>query len=418
MKFITSATLIFAFFSTMYSQTAKFLPTNNRVLLIVGQDLGAVGGFVEPNNNGYFDHLKHVPGGVTTYSCLPYLNGLKYLDNYGSGDVFAQAIIDNPTYKNSVLAIGLSLKGEITNIADGVHDNAIIELGNWVKSTNRPVFIRIGYEFDGGWNNYNPPGDYILSFRRIVDVFKDIGVENFATVWQSSGYEGSDPTHILSWYPGDEYVDWLGYSHFHNNSNGAAMMALSKTKNKPIMIAESTPKGYKISDPNTPVWNDWFKPFFSHIHNSDHRIRAVAYINNNWDVQPMWAGQGWGDTRVEMNETVKSQWLLEVSKNIWLNGSDSLFKQLGFEVSISQRKSVTSTKKSILKRTKEPMVYSVHCPNASLHSASVISVSGQKRGCFINGKTLTVPILSSGIYIVNLTSKTGKIFNEKIVISQ
>lgn len=410
--------LVFALVSWSYSQKAKFLPQGNKRLLIVGQDLGAVGGFAAPNNDGYYENVGVVPGGITTYTGLPYLNGLKTMDNWGAGDVCAQDIIDSPIYKNSVLVIGLSMKNEITKIANGEYDNEIIEFGKWVKSTNRPVFIRIGYEFDGGWNNYHPPQDYVLSFKAIVDIFKQLEVDNFATVWQSSGYEGSNPDGIMQWYPGDDYVDWLGYSHFHNNAGSGAMFSLSKSKNKPIMIAESTPKGFRISDPNTNVWEAWLQPFFTHIDNNQDAVRAIAYINVNWDIQPMWQGQGWGDTRVEANEKVKQNWLAEINKDVWLNSSDDLFAQLGFS---------TSTKPSINARkimktrlffpTNSPFTYRLNYPFSAIENITLFTGQGRQLKCTYNKDKVEIPPTSTGLFILNLTNKKGNIFHETIVVA-
>ncbi len=63
-------------------------------------------------------------------------------------------------------------------------------------------------------------------------------------------------------------------------------------------------------DPNAPqqtadeIWNEWYAPFFQYIHDNSDVIRALAYINANWDSQPMWSkpyrSGYWSDSPVEI----------------------------------------------------------------------------------------------------------------------
>ena len=49
--------------------------------------------------------------------------------------------------------------------------------------------LRIGYEFDGEWNHYNPQY-YVPAYRHIVDRLRANGVTHFASVWQSATFAG------------------------------------------------------------------------------------------------------------------------------------------------------------------------------------------------------------------------------------
>lgn len=68
--------------------------------------------------------------------------------------------------------------------------------------------------------------------------------------------------------------------------------------NKPVLVAESAPQGYDLEESTygaaevakTPdgVWDEWYVPFFAYVHDNAGVIRAVAYINVDWNSQPMW----------------------------------------------------------------------------------------------------------------------------------
>ncbi|MBZ0297211.1 MAG: 1,4-beta-xylanase [Anaerolineae bacterium] len=309
----------------------KFMPATGQTLFIIGQDLGAVGG-LPGYTDGYVDHVTPFPGGVTTYTNLHALDGLTTVANWGSGDVSAQRLVDSPAYANSVLVIGLWLgNANLTPIARGDLDRNIDRLAIWIKDQNRPVFLRIGYEFDGEWNAYQP-ADYITAFQRIVDRFRALEVTNVATVWQSATwYDGTFQGHDwLEWYPGDDYVDWFGMSYFiAHPPTFNAWLDLARSHDKPVMIAESTPKGHDLAtEAGGEVWNAWFQGFFDFIHENHDVIKAVAYINVHWEAQPMWQGQDWGDSRVQVNSFLLEQWQREMKSDFWLQTSPELFQIL------------------------------------------------------------------------------------------
>ena len=53
------------------------------------------------------------------------------------------------------------------------------------------------------------------------------------------------------------------------------------------------------------IWDYWFAPLFAYMDDNRDVIHALAYINVDWDSQPMWgppyANGFWGDTRLETN---------------------------------------------------------------------------------------------------------------------
>ncbi len=344
-------------------QKALFEPALGKVLLIIGQDMGAIGGFETPNNNGYTNNISIKPGGVTTYTSLPSLGGLSSKTNYGSGDICAQCIVANPAYTQSTLAIGLYMVNQEKNVAEGKLDIQIKIIGKWIKDINRPVFLRIGYEFDGNWNHYDPT-DYKKAFQRISNIFDSLQVKNCALVWQACTSPVDDIIEgkhedINDWYPGDEYVDWVGYSWFLSSAKQTELtdelLNFARAHNKPVMVSESAPQGYDIANltkrnivgildgPSgagtkkktaAEIWNEWFVPFFNYIEKNKDVIKSVAYINANWDAQPMWGApykEGyWGDTRVEANYEIKTMWLKTIENKKWLHGSPTLFQELSF----------------------------------------------------------------------------------------
>ncbi len=293
------------------------LRPDGKTTLFMGQELGAVGGFPGDHDQGYVDYVG-MPSGVTTYADLRFTSWLRVRYNVGSGDLCSQCYVDNDAFDGTMLALGLYLVGDLPNIVSGARDANIDELGQWIKDSGRTVFLRIGYEFDGSWNGYDPTL-YKQAFQRIVDRLRANGVTNVATVWQSSGTTRNVST-LMRWWPGDFYVDWVGYSYFNQTFNpGDGILDIARSKRKPAMIAEATPKrNLSLGDPTTH-WNAWFATFFDRIEQDHDVIKAVAYINTRWFDQPMW-DKSWGDSRVQIRPEIKANWIAELQNPIWAPG--------------------------------------------------------------------------------------------------
>lgn len=177
-----------------------------------------------PYNDGYLDHFKR-PAGFTLYTnfapgdtSFGYvqkgLDGIWSTDDWGDSPSNMSMQLVDPDFEKMALAIGLSLVNHEDKVADGTHDALIEKMGNWFKTLGkRPIFLRIGYEFDGhAWNHYDREA-YIKAYKRIKDKMDEMDVDNVAYVWQSTGWV-STPDHLEEWYPGDDYVDWCGTSFF------------------------------------------------------------------------------------------------------------------------------------------------------------------------------------------------------------
>lgn len=313
----------------------KFEPKDGKVLVFVGQDLEALGG-VKQYKNGYLDYFE-TPAGITLYSnlspgdqsytlLLEGLDGLKTKANWGAGDTCAQYFIDDEQYNNTMLSIGLSMVNNDKYVAKGKHDKLIIELGEWIKTTKRPVFLRIGYEFDGwDWNNYKKK-HFLKAWKRIYNIFRKIKVDNVAFVWQSKG-TGSSQKVLEEWYPGDEFVDWCGYSYFNNPDE--EMIQFARKHKKPVFIAEACPVlkddfgNFHADLKKSPklIWENWFVTFFETIEKNKDVIKAFSYINVDWKSQMMWATNDYFknvDSRIQKSEYITKKWLTEIAKEMYI----------------------------------------------------------------------------------------------------
>lgn len=362
-------------FQTHSAIGQAYLPPQGKTLLVIGQDLKSV---YDYKNSGYFSE----PGGITTYINLyDVTSGSAYFPYGALGEDVTGSVVPDVDwgagplnarnaavgYPKSTLSIGLYMTedyfpGGLSNIANGTYDAQINRLATFLKKIDKPVFLRIGYEFDGNWNTgYANKTNFKNAYKRIVDIIRPVAPKTMMVLQACTSpvddiIEGYHEN-IEDWYPGDNYVDYLGYSWFLNTplqfSLTDEVLALARNHSKPVMVCESSPQGYDLKNltyryintmlggapgtnpvSKTPdqIWNEWFQPFFKYIHDNSDVIKVVSYINANWDAQAQWAPpytQGyWGDSRVEVNATIRQKWITETNSSSWLHGSDQLFSIL------------------------------------------------------------------------------------------
>ncbi|MGC1471362.1 MAG: 1,4-beta-xylanase [Psychroserpens sp.] len=349
MKNTLQALLFFGATLTITAQntTAKFEPKDGECLVFIGQDLEATGG-LDKFGNGYTNHFES-PFGITTYTNLSPgeqsyahfnkgIDGIKTAANWGAGYNCAQCYLEDSDYNYSSIAIGLSIVNHENLIARGKHDQLIIDLAQWIKSSNRPVFLRIGYEFDGwDWNHYHKTY-YLKAWKQIHKVFKEQNVHNVAFVWQSKG-TGSNQKTLEDWYPGDDLVDWCAYSYFGKPDQ--EMLTFARRHRKPIFIAEATPVmetdnlyfNTDLSDPKVAaaVWKHWFIPFFKTINDNQDVIKGFSYINSDWASQPMWTNNPTFqkvDSRIQVSTFISEAWKRELAKPKYIKPSQNLLNTL------------------------------------------------------------------------------------------
>ncbi len=399
---------------------AKFAPEESKKLLIIGQDLGSVGGLTD-YSEGYIDYVGELmPAGVTSYTSIESLSGLTQTANWGAGDVNADLYLNDPSFSNSFLVIGLYLVGILDEINSGLHDENILSFARWVKEQEVPIFIRIGYEFEGPWNNYDP-ADFKSAWRYIVHKFDEEKVRNASFVWQSAGLNYPN---ILQWYPGDEYVNWFGYSQFDGFNMGQSIKQLALQKDKPIMIAEATPKLVLSNMQGQQNWNVWFQRVFDEIYEND-RIKAFCYINANWDAQSMWVGQGWGDSRVEADPFIKEKWEVEIEKEPWIHGTDELLEQLNFtdwlelSTAINENEIVQNNELKIQSSLDGTKIYLND--HSFFHEIRVTSLDGKEERKVTNLNTTSYTFhpndLNTGIYIITVIPKDSSMKFSKLHFS-
>ena len=295
---------------------ATFAPPEGKTLLFIGQD--------KKNIADYVRATGMVPAGTMVYTSLENLEGLVRAKDQGGGIQHAEWLAER--FPHSALQIGLYLGDTLNGVVLGQFDKNLKKLARWLRRLNRPVYLRIGYEFDNPENHYAST-QYQEAFRRIVRVLRAEGVKNVAFVWHAQA--AHPDTNYMFWYPGDKFVDWVAVSFFspYNTDNMDKVLRIARSHGKPFMLAESS--AIKMDTfKREEAFERWFQLAREYIRS--HKVEAFCYINVDWDKLPMHAHLHWGDARVQSDPKVLKKWTRMISQDSFLNASAQLFGVIGF----------------------------------------------------------------------------------------
>ncbi|WP_115460892.1 glycoside hydrolase family 26 protein [Winogradskyella aurantiaca] len=310
-------------------EQSRFVPPAGKTLLIMGQTVERI--------TEYMDHFQNrpIPGGWSAYWGITEFLGIKetHKNETGSSQNH-QMLIDN--FPNTVIQSAMWMVGKwdvAKKAGNGDFDRVIKKFCAWAKSTNRPIYLRIGYEFDGPHNELDPE-EYVRAYRHIVDLMRAKGVENVAFVWHSYASKPYKDHPVSAWYPGDDYVDWVAISVFGHAYGGEDfgpycddVLKFAKQHKKPVMIAESNPI-HGIDKEQNEVWDQWFVNFFTFAYRKN--IKAISFINENWQQTKIPGISEWKDGRLYNNKQVSEAWFKETNKERYLKQSATLYQQLGY----------------------------------------------------------------------------------------
>ncbi len=108
----------------------------------------------------------------------------------------------------------------LQNIIDGTFDTYLTKWANDAKSFGYPIFLRFAHEMNGNWYPWSGylngqasgPSRFISAWRHVYNIFKTAGATNVTFVWNVNvtSVPGDSWNDIENYYPGDDYVDWIG----------------------------------------------------------------------------------------------------------------------------------------------------------------------------------------------------------------
>jgi acetyl esterase len=225
-------------------------------------------------------------------------------------------------------------------------DERIQDLVRIVKEFGKPVIVRIGGEFNGRWNGYHPYA-YPQAFRKIVGIFRAAQVDNAAFVWcyepaAPGDFDERNEAGAYKWFPGDDVIDWYAIDWFNRDDftglltggrpgrntltphgRSRKFLDMAVAHQRPVMIAESAPCRYDLSDPAQAeaAWREWFEPYFTLIAERP-EIKWFHLISYDWTRASYFAQTGWKNNDFTASPALLERLVAELRKPQYLHAGD------------------------------------------------------------------------------------------------
>jgi len=200
----------------------------------------------------------------------------------------------------------------LQRIIDGAFDRQLRAWADGARASNVPIMLSFGAEVNDDWGpwwaGWNGAGDttgygdptkpdggerYRDAYRHIVDLFRAEGATNVTFVFHVDSY----PPHagwneLHNYFPGDEYVDWIGISVYGRLYQGTPISGfrakldasgvyrtMTRLSRRPIAIAEMG-----VADSAAADKAPWIEAAFAAVRSGRYpRIRAVTWWNMDTD---------------------------------------------------------------------------------------------------------------------------------------
>lgn len=175
-------------------------------------------------------------------------------------------------------------------IARGDYDFYIEKWAKGVAKFGQNIFIRLGHEMNDPYRypwgpQNNKAVDFVAAWKHVVNKFRELDVNNVVWVW------APQPAYLryAEYYPGDEYVDWIGIGALNYGTVATWSKWWSFKEiygdyydwlnmlNKPMMITEMG--SLKVGGSR----EEWFKHALTDLPNIYPKLKAIIFFNDNDD---------------------------------------------------------------------------------------------------------------------------------------
>ena len=140
----------------------------------------------------------------------------------------------------------------LAQIASGIDDTYITEFATEVRRLQVPIAISFGHEMNGDWYPWGTktttPSQFVRAWQLIHNIFQNqVGATNAIWVWDPNVINPVPKVALAPYYPGDQYVDWVGVTgyyatygpHTFDTLFGPTMDQIRTFTQKPFFISET-----------------------------------------------------------------------------------------------------------------------------------------------------------------------------------
>jgi beta-mannanase len=201
-------------------------------------------------------------------------------------------------------------KFNLTAIIDGVWDSYIDKWADAAREFGHPMIVAFGVEMNGDWfpwsgwyyggeewiddkpDEWEGPERFKAAYRHVVDRVRGRGAQNIQWMFHTNNYSYPLDTWNFApaYYPGSNYVDWLGLSVYGQQFKDEPWADIPSLLDwpykeisgldpgRPIMVAEWATGEF----PHSGNKGEWIKQGLELFRTRYPRIKAAVYWHERW----------------------------------------------------------------------------------------------------------------------------------------
>lgn len=189
--------------------------------------------------------------------------------------------------------------GMLKEVSRGRYDGYVRRAADALRRTEQPVILRFAAEMDQATDELHPwagrdPAMFVRAWRRVHSIFDRQGAHNVRFAWTPGGYFVGKKFASDDWYPGDAYVDVVGFSayafwgweeedparvHGHTYRSPQELVGpryeAIRRHGKPVILPEV---GIRLHDSRLDEHEEWLRGFVRYADRLP-RLAAVVYFH-------------------------------------------------------------------------------------------------------------------------------------------
>lgn len=204
--------------------------------------------------------------------------------------------------RGSVPFLDVGPPGPLQEILDGKQDAAIKQMGEAFRAYGKPVLFRPMWEGNGPWFSWGRDPLYAAAWRYMHARIAPLAPNVSWVYCPNAIYDTASREALVSMYPGDGYVDWLGFDGYNWGTNPAKpdrwrspQEVIAPTYDVLTELAPSKPIiiGEMASSEHGGSKADWITGLFDVLPGYP-RIRAFCWFS--WEIEENGGWMDWPPT--------------------------------------------------------------------------------------------------------------------------
>jgi mannan endo-1,4-beta-mannosidase len=138
----------------------------------------------------------------------------------------------------------------VAALANGTYDLYLRSYADSVRAFGHAVVLGFGHEMNAPWYSWGyghvSPATFVAAWRHLVTLFHQQGADNVTWLWTLQADEPGKTGQIEQWWPGSQYVTWVGIDGYYYTSTDTFDSVFGTTINqvrafttRPVLLSET-----------------------------------------------------------------------------------------------------------------------------------------------------------------------------------